>query len=351
MLPKVLFLPKYPRAIASSRYRIYQYLDCFRDKLDFEVSSFYSEYSYGVINSRTLALKKILVFLKELIRRSSYLVVVNRYDYVYLQREFIPGFSGHLLRLMMSFSTTKLILDIDDALFIQKDNPNVFLKLDKAERMKRLIRNAHIVSAGNPWLAKESIALGAERAIFTDIAEVPVVNSFGTKSFLDVIWLGSPSTSKYLLIILEALEEVNRLVPFKLHIVGGKNLPQNSLHVCYHAWSEQGEKELLEKCGVGLMPLPDDNWSNGKCGGKARTYMANLVVPVVSGVGFNRELIEHGKNGYLCSSIIDWQENLIAALTDTDRSRAICRKNQDFILANNSREKIALQLLNIFENE
>jgi len=50
------------------------------------------------------------------------------------------------------------------------------------------------------------------------------------------------------------------------------------------------------------MPLPDEEWSQGKSGGKARTYMAAGVPAVVSDVGFNRQLIENGRTGFLCAT-------------------------------------------------
>ena len=44
---------------------------------------------------------------------------------------------------------------------------------------------------------------------------------------------------------------------------------------------------LLRALDVGLMPLPDDEWSRGKCGMKALQYMAFGIPPVVSPVGVN----------------------------------------------------------------
>ena len=54
------------------------------------------------------------------------------------------------------------------------------------------------------------------------------------------------------------------------------------------------------------MPLPDNEWTKGKCGFKAIQYMAMGKPTVLSAVGFNNELIEHGKDGFLCKTEDEW---------------------------------------------
>jgi glycosyltransferase involved in cell wall biosynthesis len=46
-------------------------------------------------------------------------------------------------------------------------------------------------------------------------------------------------------------------------------------------WSEETEVKDIKDFDVGIMPLPDDPWSRGKCGYKLVQYMA-CGVPVVA---------------------------------------------------------------------
>jgi len=58
------------------------------------------------------------------------------------------------------------------------------------------------------------------------------------------------------------------------------------------------------------MPLPDDEWTKGKCGFKAIQYMALAKPAVASAVGVNKEIIDDGLNGFLCANNEDWATRL-----------------------------------------
>jgi glycosyltransferase involved in cell wall biosynthesis len=69
---------------------------------------------------------------------------------------------------------------------------------------------------------------------------------------------------------------------------------------------------------MGIMPLPDTEWERGKCGLKALQYMALGLPSVVSPVGVNREIIDHGRNGFLATTEDDWVVTLDRLLVDPE---------------------------------
>ena len=73
-------------------------------------------------------------------------------------------------------------------------------------------------------------------------------------------------------------------------------------------WSAATEIQDVADFDVGLMPLPDDPWSRGKCGFKALLYMSLGVAPVVSPVGVNTDIVSDGANGLLAGADSEWVE-------------------------------------------
>ncbi|MGN6399002.1 MAG: glycosyltransferase, partial [Flavisolibacter sp.] len=81
-------------------------------------------------------------------------------------------------------------------------------------------------------------------------------------------------------------------------------------------WSEEAEVKELNKIDIGIMPLPDNEWTKGKCGFKAIQYMALQKPAVASAVGVNNEIIDQGVNGFLCTTALEWENALERLLKD-----------------------------------
>ena len=86
-------------------------------------------------------------------------------------------------------------------------------------------------------------------------------------------------------------------------------------------WRLDREVELFNTCDIGVYPLPDDDWSKGKCGFKAIQFMACGVPVLSAAVGVNREIIQDGVNGYLASSQDEWIAKLERLLGDAGLRR------------------------------
>ena len=76
-------------------------------------------------------------------------------------------------------------------------------------------------------------------------------------------------------------------------------------------WSMAEEVTLFNTCDIGVYPLPNDEWSKGKCGLKALTYMATGLPTLSSPVGVNTEIVRDGIDGFLPTSEDAWVERML----------------------------------------
>jgi glycosyltransferase involved in cell wall biosynthesis len=86
-------------------------------------------------------------------------------------------------------------------------------------------------------------------------------------------------------------------------------------------WSEETEVARIQDMDIGLMPIADTPWAQGKCGYKLIQYMACGLPVVASPVGVNAGIVEHGVNGFLATTTAQWREALLTLAADPDLRR------------------------------
>lgn len=350
---KVLFLTKYPQEGASSRYRVYQYIPYLQELgAQCDVSSFMDSRMYRLTFSSHHFIQKLFCFLGACWKRLTLLQGWHKYDIIYMQRELLP-LGPPILERWLSSKGAKLIFDYDDAIFLSspsKFNPWIDIWRDSG-RIYAIFSCSRCVVAGNTYL-KESAQDWCEDVRVLHVAEdtsrFDGLGSFDTPGELVIGWLGSHSTEAYLTLIAPVLERVLARCPgTRLRVVGGGDFSLESRPVEHVTW--QLETEAAELCNfdIGIMPLPIDEWSLGKSGGKARTYMAAGVPVVATAIGYNCELIENGVNGFLVESEDQWEQALVMLLEDASLRREIGAAAKAHISKNFSVRKQAHKLFEI----
>ena len=132
-----------------------------------------------------------------------------------------------------------------------------------------------------------------------------------------VVWIGSPSTVRYLQILQKPLQQLAQHIPFQLRVIGGEiDIP--GVNVQCLPWSEDTEVENIASADVGVMPLLDSPWERGKCGYKLIQYMACSLPVVASPIGVNTEIVRSEVNGYLANDVNEWIAALENLLVDAN---------------------------------
>jgi len=250
-------------------------------------------------------------------RRLRQLGRLQDYDVAYVFREaaFLPStFLEKAVARRMPFA-----YDFDDAIYLPATSAaNAALHFLKgAGKVSTLCRIAAHVTVGNAHLA--SYARRHARAVTTipsTIDTTAYLPAPRPPSAIPVIgWTGSTTTVPYLQAIIPALKALRSRFEFELRVIGGR-LSADGLPVTHVPWRAETEVDDLRAIDIGLMPLPDDEWTRGKCGMKALQYMGLAIPAVVSPVGANADIIRDGQNGLYARTHEDWVEGLGGLIRD-----------------------------------
>jgi len=260
-------------------------------------------------------LPKILIGLKALVRRTRSILTANRFDLVYIYRD--AFFFGTFFEKWLRTKRVKIIYDFDDAIWLMDKNENqgVFNKLKNPEKTATITKLADLVIVGNEYLAEYAKKLNSNIAIIPstiDFAEYTSNEETKNSDKVCIGWTGSFSTVKHFESLLPALIAVKEKYKEKIYfkLIGDPTYQNAEIALQGTKWKATTEASDLSELDIGIMPLPDNAWTKGKCGMKGLQYMALGIATVMSPVGVNTNIIQDGKNGFLASSKEQWIEKL-----------------------------------------
>ena len=317
---RVLLLTKYARNGASSRYRTFQYLPWLEQAgIHCQVMPLFDE-AYLAHRYQT-GRGRMRDILRAFLRRLIALFTARRFDLVVVEYEVLPYLPA-LPERWLRWSGVPYVVDYDDALFHRYDqHKSWWVRKLLGNKIARVMRGAHLVTAGNAYLADYARRAGAPRvAIIPTVIDLerypPPHVKLPSDTPFTIGWIGSPSTAKYLQAIAPALAEVCAGGKGLVRLIGTGPVDLPGVPVEVLPWDEASEVDELKRFDVGIMPLPDEPWERGKCGFKLIQYMACGLPVVASPVGVNREIVEQGVNGYLAETPAEWIQALNALLRD-----------------------------------
>jgi hypothetical protein len=226
------------------------------------------------------------IFAAKLYSRLLGLVRGRLHDLVYLERELLPPFTPRLERWAMA-AAPRSIFDFDDAIHLKRPGA-----------IAEICRRATRVIAGNETLA----AWARPHTPRVSVVPTPVDSDRwipGRRDGRTVVWSGSAENLPYLAAVRDRIRAPLRVICNR----------RPSFECEFVPWSRDTEVEALRSAAVGIMPLPDDEWTRGKCGFKLLQYMSCGLPVVASPVGVNAEIV--GDAGVVTE---DWSAGIERAL-------------------------------------
>tara|TARA_Y100000590_G_scaffold470346_1_gene663988 strand:- start:6334 stop:7332 length:999 start_codon:yes stop_codon:yes gene_type:complete len=296
-------------------------------------------------------LSKLEILLESISRRCREVIRSDLYDLIFIQREcFMLGtavFEKFFAR------KSKIIFDFDDSIWL----PNVsegnkklgFLK--NSNKTKDIIKVSNMVLAGNSYLADYALQFNSNVKVFpTTIDTDQYIRNHNPTEKICIGWSGSVSTIQHFEHALPVLKKINKKyanrVIFK--VIGDGSYENKELGITGSEWHLESEVRELSSFDIGIMPLPNNEWTRGKCGLKGLQYMALETATVMSPVGVNCEIVSNGENGFLADSVDDWVEKLSRLIESANLRNKFAREGRKTVVNNYSVKALNSEYVNYF---
>lgn len=268
-------------------------------------------------------------------------------DVVVVLRKTFPAPMLWMLRKV----SKRLIFDLDDAIFCNADGTASHTRMSRFAAIAKVCDH---IFAGNAFLAGQSARFNSAVSIIptcldTKKYQLPSIEKPG--GHMDLVWIGSQSTRKYLLDVLPALEQAFQQCPgLRLKIIADFNLPDAQLPVIPIAWSEALEAEQLASAHIGLAPMRSDDWSRGKCALKVLQYMAAKLPVISSKAGMNAEIVKQGESGLLVSTSEEWSAAIKRLAADENLRLSMGLAGQSLVKGSYDTSVVFEKMISVMEN-
>ena len=294
---------------ASYRQRIGSYLDVLRaNSIHCEVA----HYPQG-----SLARYKVL-------KRST------EFDVVYLHKKTLNFLDAMWLRRY----ARNVIYDFDDAIMYSPKTPE-HNRSSHFKPFRRTAILADMIIAGNSYLAEHARKFNPNVEILpTGLDTNAYKIEVGPKndSVVRLVWIGSKSTLKYLAEIKPALEEIGlRFDNVILRIICDDFFDLHNMKVEKRQWSEETQVFDLATSDIGLGPLPDNRFTQGKCGFKILQYAAAGLSIIAAPVGVNSDYIHNNVSGFLATSNQEWIDRLSRLIENPELRKGMGAKSRTLV--------------------
>lgn len=342
----VLALSSYPARMASTRFRMCAYFDALRNAgIQVTHLSWLDDDTAAVLYESGQRVRKVSGAVRGTLR--SWLAVAKRVDAVWVLREAM--LLGPPLVEFLASLRVPLVYDYDDALWIEPGRgwSKFQWKFDW------MVRRADLCLAGSEQLAARARALHSHALVFPTVVQAdswtPAERSVSES--IKIGWIGTHSTAPQLKLCRTALQRLRAEgIAYQLRIVGAGASLDLGVPAEFAPWKLDREIEDFRSLDIGLCPMFDSAWHEGKCGFK-QLQMWAVGVPFVSSlVGGARDFLVHEENSLIARSESDWYTLLRRLVHDPELRAGLAKRGRTQVEARYSVEAQAPILINAFRS-
>lgn len=328
-MSRILFLVPHPIDDPAYRYRVQQFIPYLTSAgYKCTVSPFSSGTLFRALRSRGQLATKVSHTLYCTARRLQRLAYLQQFDLIVIHREVFPFFTPVLEKWVLS-RNPKVIFSFDDAIHaghheVAYLNHPLLYRFKYGSGVNEVLRRSLHVIAGNRILADYAKQFNSNVTIIPTVVDCSQYlykpKSGNEKGPITVGWIGSRTTACYLPAIEPALKRLAEKNPGKVRFcfLGHPEYKPDLPNVTSLPFTLGAELDYLRTLDIGIMPLPNTEWTRGKCAFKAIQYMGMGIPTVASPVGITSDLIMHNVNGQLATSVEEWFQALNLLVNDSD---------------------------------
>lgn len=351
---KIHFWVSYPaRSAPSQRFRVEQYLPHLPTNVFvYNLFSFLDHRTWKIFYEKGYNLQRAVGIMTGFLRRFVHLFKAIGADYVFILREASPVGPPVFEWLLAKIFRKKIIYDFDDAIWIPGGEKASWRKrfFKATWKVKHIIRWAYKVSCGNEFLCSYARAYNPNVIILPTVFDTEKSKNYeggNTNGKVVVGWTGSHTTLHNLEEIESLICELKKETDFDFYIISNKP-PAWNFDFIFTEWKESTEIEDLLKIHIGVMPLKQGSWFEGKCGFKLIQYHAFGIPAVASAVGVNPMVTLHNETGFIARSHEEWKTYLVQLISNTQLRLQMGKAAREHIERNYSLNSLLPVFISLF---
>lgn len=316
----ILFLENFPIENAGYQYRAKKWAEIFT------INGFSSEVitiensknkfdEYLKKNTAQFLIKSMFLRIKQCLYARNFKIVIVRRELLLFN-----DYGNCYMEKFLLAIHSNVILDFDDDISASKKQPkeitNLYgkLLLENGNKFNDTLRLYSKFIVGSKYLKnkvlKENTAINCSNICIIPTCvdydkESPKEYKIDKGSDLIVFgWIGGNHNHHCIDIIIDPLNQIHKTQKVKLLVVsGGKYANCKAAFTIENLpWSVSKEKESVKKFDIGLMPIPNNEVSLGKCAFKLIQYMGLGIISIATGITANNDVIDNNIDGFLVKS-------------------------------------------------
>ncbi len=325
--------------VPSTRFRLIEVLtDLHKNNIDIELF-IPTISSYPPENT----IERVWWGIKVLLSRLPIILKQKKYDIIILQREMVST-----LFTLERFIYKPFIFDVDDAIHLNQR----FNSIDK------IAHKATAIVVCNTYLAEYYRQYNDNVYIVptpVNTTKYAPIQSFISNNSIVIGWIGTSSNFTSLYMIDQALKKVlSQNLNVKLKIISDKKprfIHIKEIDYEYKVWSEKDDVIDINSFDIGIMPLVNDEHSQGKCAFKMLQYMSCSLPVVSSALPLNKFVLSQGDAGYSVEGYSEqWIEALESLINNPELRQQMGKNGRLIVVKLYSTEAYAIAYKDILQN-